>query len=474
MDSFQWILAIFLLIYVAGILVLGFIVRKKASGLDGFLVAKRKLPILLTTLSLTASIIGASMTFVSSGLVFGNGLSGMWFTIGPAVFLFLMGLFLAKKIRASKALTLPDLVGKMFDTKTRVASAVLVFFAEIAWVALLALASQWVLTTFLGFEMELALALTLIVFTVYTLLAGKVADAYTDLIQFIMMAFLMIILIPMAIINGGGEVQPMERYDLLGITGGLEPVKIFGFFILLGLPYLVGPDVYSAILSSGSEKIAKKSAMIGGCIILIWGILIAILGMCAYTVTPGAGSAITAMIDEMITITVLKAIMVGCLIAVIMSSLDTTLLTGSSTFANDILGPILENVVKIKKAKREFYIRGSTQISVIVLSGAAYLIAVEYADMLDVLQLAYTVFVSGMILPVAAGFFKEKTKVTNWGAMAGLIVGGGTALIWLEVIEKDIGKVEAADASLFLGLGACLIAMVAVSLIQNLVRRSEP
>ena len=149
MNEFQTILWVILSVYVAGMLVLGFFLRKRARGLAGFLVARRKLPILFTTLSLSASIIGASMTYVAVGMVFLNGLSGMWFTLGPAFFLFLMGLFIAKKVRKTKALTLSDLIGKMFDTKTRVASGVLIVITEIAWISLLAQTTQVMLVVFL-------------------------------------------------------------------------------------------------------------------------------------------------------------------------------------------------------------------------------------------------------------------------------------------------------------------------------------
>jgi len=414
MDTFETMLAGFLLFYVLGILILGFIVRKRAEGLSGFLVAKRKLPTLFTTLSLSASILGASMTFISIGLVYSNGLSGMWFTLGPAVFLFIMGVFLAKKIRKSKALTLSDLIGQMFDTKTRVVSAFLVVFAEIAWVALLALTAQGMLVFFLGMSETWSLVLILVVFTLYTFIAGKVADAYTDVIQFIMMVAMIAILLVVTLQRDTTTSISGDQLNLFG--GGLSLTQIIGFFLLLGLPYLVGPDVYSAILSAKSEKVARRSAIFGSAIILGWGAVMAILGLLGYAILgPNASpNSVIVVLIFLVENPALKAFLVGGLIAVLMSSLDTTLLTGSSTISNDIFGPIYEKVVKPDEKTKDKVLLYVAKGSAVFLALAAFGIAMWYQDIVDTLKLAYTVFVSGMILPVVAGLFKKQTKVTTW------------------------------------------------------------
>jgi SSS family solute:Na+ symporter len=475
-ETFEVILWVFLGIYIAGMLGLSFILRKRATGLTGFLVAKRKLPVLFTSVSLAASILGASMTFIAVGKVYSYGLSGMWFTLGPAFFLLIMGIFIAKKVRETKALTLSDLIGKMFDTKTRIASAVLIVLAEIAWISLLAQTTQLMLVMFLGLPEGWAMFLALAFFTAYTLIAGKVADAYTDVVQFVLMLVLVGILVITALMKGGSDVTdlPVDSWKIVG--GPISPIQIIAMFLLLGLSYLVGPDVYAAILSAKSEKTAQRSGMIGAGIILFWGIVMGILGMLGSVIVPGvapeaAGSVIIRLIYVCVENDILRAVVVGGMIAVLMSSIDTTLLTGSSVLANDIIGPISSRFGFEGPRQRQLILY-TAKGGVVWLAIFAFIVGLWIDNIIDTLTLAYTVFVSGMILPVLAGLFKEKTKVTSWGAFTGLAAGGGVSLVWLKIIEKGLLDLSPNDTALFLGLLACIMGIVTGTVLQRLLKKT--
>ncbi len=478
MNGFQIMVVILLVVYVAGLLVLGFFLRKRAKDLTGFLVAQRKLPVLFTALSLSATIIGASMTFAAVTNFYKNGLSSIWFSLGPAFFLLVMGLFLAKRIRASKALTLPDLVEKLFDTKTRMVTAVVVIMAEILWIAVLATATRDVLAGFLGIDPYVALFLSMTVFTVYTIMAGKVADAYTDVIQFFMMVALVVILVPAALLAGGGDVGKLGNPDL-DMFAGHTPLSLFSLFILLGLSYLVGPDVYAAILSAKDQKVAQRSAAIGAAIILGWGIIMALLGLMAKNVLGnGESSVMTALITGTIGNQAIRAVLVAGLIAVLMSSVDTTLLTGGSVFSNDLVGPVLSRFTDLKEEKRQKVLLWVAKVSMVPIAIAAVGVGVWLTDMIEILYLAYLVFIAGVVLPVVAGLFKKQTRVTNLGAIAGLVFGGGSTVLWyftfkegwvdLSVIGPiyDLGIV---NSSQIIGLCLCVVGMVVVSILEHAV-----
>jgi SSS family solute:Na+ symporter len=60
------------------------------------------------------------------------------------------------------------------------------------------------------------------------------------------------------------------------------------------------------------------------------------------------------------------------------------------------------------------------------------------------LLFAYTIFTCGLVVPVIAGFYKEKLKVTPQGALAALIGGGVIGLL---------GKIPGLDIPLKADLG---------------------
>jgi SSS family solute:Na+ symporter len=82
---------------------------------------------------------------------------------------------------------------------------------------------------------------------------------------------------------------------------------------------------------------------------------------------------------------------------------------------------------------------------------------------ISALLFAYTVYTSGVILPVIAGFYKNKLRVTSLGAMAALIGGGSMGLLsqLLDIKYLDLGALLASGLLLF-----------AVSFIDNQRRRN--
>jgi SSS family solute:Na+ symporter len=89
------------------------------------------------------------------------------------------------------------------------------------------------------------------------------------------------------------------------------------------------------------------------------------------------------------------------------------------------------------------------------------LLALTLKGVISALLFAYTVYTCGVILPVLAGFYRHKLKVTPMGALAAIIGGGGMALIskLFGIKYLDLGGLLASGVLLF-----------AVSFIDNRVR----
>jgi solute:Na+ symporter, SSS family len=80
------------------------------------------------------------------------------------------------------------------------------------------------------------------------------------------------------------------------------------------------------------------------------------------------------------------------------------------------------------------------------------------------LLFAYTVFTCGLVVPVIAGFYKNRLKVTPQGALAALIGGGVTGLI---------GKIPDLDIPLkgdlgLIGFGISAVLLFGVSFLDQM------
>jgi SSS family solute:Na+ symporter len=89
---------------------------------------------------------------------------------------------------------------------------------------------------------------------------------------------------------------------------------------------------------------------------------------------------------------------------------------------------------------------------------ASLILALALKGVINALLFAYTVYTCGLILPVIAGFYKDRLKVTPWGALAA-IIGGGSAAVASKLLDIK-----------YLDLGALLISgllLLVVSLIDR-------
>jgi SSS family solute:Na+ symporter len=104
-----------------------------------------------------------------------------------------------------------------------------------------------------------------------------------------------------------------------------------------------------------------------------------------------------------------------------MSSADTCLISASTIMTLNVIRPIYG-------ASKEEHLK-ITRVTVLALGFAAWLIASQQQGIISSLLLGYTVFVGGVVLPTLATFFRKSIKITSWGALWAIVVGGGSAIL---------------------------------------------
>jgi SSS family solute:Na+ symporter len=137
----------------------------------------------------------------------------------------------------------------------------------------------------------------------------------------------------------------------------------------------------------------------------------------------------------------LGGIVLAALLCAFMSSADTTLITAGTILSVDIVGKVKPGLDKQK-------LLVISRWSIVVMGVAALLLALYLQDIVDAILFAYTVYTGGVIIPVLAGFYRDRFKVTPAGAIAGIVGGGVAALIsklfdikYLDVISLGISAV---------------------------------
>jgi SSS family solute:Na+ symporter len=419
----------------------GFYANRRIKNSTGFYLAERRVGIGALTATLSATVIGGSATIATAALIYSAGLPGLWLDIGGGIGLIVLGVTLAGLVRKTGLITLPEITGSLFDAKTRTAASVLVILTQIAWVALLIQGMGAILSVIINVNYELVLIATTSVFILYTLLGGQFAVVYTDIVQFIVM-----------VIGVCGIAAPVLFFKILPslsdvsieifsfpVNASVPVLSAASFFFIMFFPHIVGPDIYSKLLSAKDLKTARLSAVFAGMFKLIFAAAIGFLALSAIVLFPDLENAALALPMVILELSPLIAgVVLAAFVSVMLSSADSILLSAGTILSVDLFK---KESIKI------------TRVGIVVFGVLALLLSLYLQNIIDTLRLAYTVFTAGLTLPIILGFYKQKTRVTAFGAFFGLIVGGGAALIWLWLESPYIDAV-------FIGLLGSVLPLV--------------
>ncbi|HUV75279.1 MAG TPA: sodium:solute symporter family protein [Dehalococcoidales bacterium] len=437
-------------LYFLGMLAVGVVSRRKTKAADDFFVAGRRSSSLLITGSLLATIIGGSATVGMAGLGFKQGLTGAWWLLVGSIGLIFLGLFFARKVRNFALYTLPELVEKQYDRRMALAASFLIVISWIGIVAAQIIAAGQILSILGMGSPALWMLIFTAVFVTYTVLGGQYAIIRTDTLQTVIIfagvfGGLALLLSRLGGWEGLQSSLPPEQFafPLSSQFGGTDLLTLL---LLVGLTYTVGPDMYSRLFCARDDKTARASTFWTALLIIPIAFAITLIGMGAAAMFPEIApeQALPMVIKEVFS-PLLGGIVLAALLCAVMSSADTTLLSASTILMVDIVGWFRPSLNREKVIPRSRW--------VIVLLGICSLItALALKGVISALLFAYTIYTTGVILPVIAGFFKSRLKVTPLGALVSLIGGGTTGLIskLLGIKYLDLGALLLSILLLFL------------------------
>jgi len=436
-------------VYLAVMIAIGLVSRRQAKSPDGFFVAGRSGSSLLVTGSLLATIVGGSATIGMAGLGFTRGLTGAWWLLVGSIGLAFLGLFLAEKVRRFALYTLPELVEKQYDGRVALAASVLIV---IAWMGVIAaqIAAAGKILGILGIgDPTLWMVVFSVVFIAYTMLGGQYAVIRTDTIQAVIIfvgifSSLVLLLLHVGGLSGLRESLAPEQFafPLSAKFGGDSLVTLL---LLVGLTYFVGPDIYSRVFCAKDAKTARKSVFWVAVLIIPIAFGITLIGMGASVLFPQiAPEQAFPMVITAVFPPWLGGIVLAALLAAVMSSADTTLLTASTILTVDVIG-------RLKPGFSQGGILPLSRWGILVLGLGSLALALMLKGVISALLFAYAIYTSGLILPVIAGFYRHRLKVTPAGALAAVIGGGSVALVSkiFSIQYLDIGGLLLSGVLLF-------------------------
>lgn len=378
---------------------------KKTKGLNehdnymDLLLMGRRLTLPLFVATLVATWYGG--IFGVTRIAFENGVynfitQGVFWYASYLIFAF----FMVHRIAPYKAVTLPDLILKMFGPYSAKLSAVFNFFnvLPIAYIISLGLFTQLIF----GGALLTHMALGLIVVLCYSSFGGLRAVVYSDLAQFFVMCAGVLVVLVYSLTHIGDlnflrQELPESYFSLTGPHGWAATLT----WGLIALSTLVDPNFYQRCFAAQSTRTAKKGIIISTVIWCLFDICTTLGAMYARASIPEADSAQAYLIYALQLLpTGLRGFFLAGILATILSTLDSYLFLAGTTLAYDL-------------APKRW--RGRPMIhhlGVIIVGVIALVLAVSFeGNIKNVWKILGSYFAACLLLPVIAGHvFPGKIK----------------------------------------------------------------
>lgn len=450
--------------------------RKSTSDVAGYMLGGRQLGPAVAALSAGASDMSGWMLLGLPGAMYVAGLSAAWIAIGLFIGAMANYLIVAPRLRvytelARDAITIPDYFDKRFEDRSRllrvISSLVIVVFFTLYTSSGLVAGGKLFETSF-GLDYTWGLWVTAGVVLAYTMVGGFLAVSLTDFVQGCIM-FVALVLVPVVAlmqVGGIGEVAETVRGidpGLLDLFKGATAVSILSA-MAWGLGYFGQPHIivrFMAVRSVRDMPMTRNIGMSWMLVTLIGALGTGLAGL-AYATRTGLEvtdpETIFILLSDVLFHPLITGFLLAAILAAIMSTISSQLLVSSSSLTEDFYAVFLRK----NAPQKELVMVGRLAVLGVSLA-AIYLAWNPENSVLGLVANAWAGF-GAAFGPLVILSLTWK-RMTRNGALAGIVVGAATVLVWIYApVLADGGKLSSVIYEIVPGFVFSFLAIVGVSL----------
>jgi len=438
-------------LFVAAQLGAGAIVARGVRGAEDYLVGGRRLGFLLAGFSIFATWFAAESIVGASAAIRDEGLSGgRADPVGYALALLILGLLLAARLRATGAMTLPEVIEKRFGRVARRLLALVMIPQTALYAAAQIRGFGEVLSALSSMEISASILVATAVVVVYTAMGGILGDVYTDLVQGIIV-LLGISALLAAVVGalGGPEkaIGHITREQLALVPEGESLWERLDTWLVPVVGAMIVQESVSRVLACRSVGAARASALFGGGLYLLFGAVPVLIGLFgAHLAVDAEGEAFVPALAAHLLPPWLHVVFLGALVAAILSTVDSSLLAIGAVVSNDLLPQRL-------RSRR----LGAARVATVLAGLAAAALALSAEGIYDIVLMADGLGTAGIAV-VGVAALRSKFGGPR-AACAALIAAFATSIVLANLTDFA--------APFIASLGAALIVFVVVGLAER-------
>ncbi|MCS0674270.1 sodium/proline symporter PutP [Cytobacillus firmus] len=458
-----------IIVYLVGMLLIGVLAARMTKDLSDYVLGGRRLGPGVAALSAGASDMSGWLMLGLPGAVYLGGMGEIWLPIGLAVGAYLNWQFVAKPLRvytevANDSITVPGYFENRFhDTSKilRVVSAIVILIFFTFYTSSSLVGGAILLENSFGMDYKVALWVGAAVILSYTFFGGFLAASWTDFVQGILMFLAMIIIPIVAIQELGGWNETMQTIgamdpSYLDVYSGATFVGVASL-LAWGLGYFGQPHILVRFMGLRSTNDVPKARFIGmtWMIVSLFGALfVGFAGIAYFADAPLANSeTVFIMFSQVLFNPWVAGFLLAAILSAIMSTVDSQLLVSSSALAQDFY----KSIFRRNASKKEEMIVGR----IAVLGIAIIAIFLGYnpeSKVLELVSYAWAGFGAAFGPVIILSLFWK--RMTRNGALAGIIVGAVTVIVWAQLTGGLFDLYELAPGFLFAGLAIIIVSLL--------------
>ena len=460
-------------LYLFILLLIGYYSYRKTHDISDYMLGSRSLSPMVTALSAGASDMSGWMLMGLPGAVYATGISSMWLGIGLTIGAYFNYLLLAPRFRiytevSNDSLTVPDYLENRFKDNSnmlRLVSGIIILVFFTLYVSSGIVAGGKLFRDIFGFTYTSGVIVTLSIVVIYTYFGGFLAVSLTDFFQGSLM-FVVLIMVPVVAymnigVDPGTFVSKVKHINpaLFDILRGTSFSTIIGF-LAWGLGYFGQPHIivrFMAIKSAKELKSARRIGITWMTVGLLGAISSGLIGLVYFTMHNQPlkdPEMVFLRLGDILFHPFITGIILSAVLAAIMSTISSQLLVCSSSITKDFYLTFLN-----KEAPEHTQVFVG-RISVLVVAAVAVLFAyVPNKTILSIVGQAWAGFGSAFGPALLISLYWK--RMTKWGALSGMIVGGLTVILWI------VSGLSAHLYEMIPGFTLSLISIIVVSLLTK-------
>lgn len=462
---------IVLLLYLAILCIIAIHSAMNVKSVPDFFVARKGASVKAVAGSLVATILGGSAVIGAVDAGPKLGAATAWFMLVGSLGLLALLPFVKKAYTLGKY-TLPDLIENLFGKLPRTIASIVIPLAWTGIVAAQIIASAKLLQSFTPLSYEVSATISAVIFIFYTMAGGQLSILRTDLLQAILILAGLAIIVLFAIgydltlassALGFASESPTLTKNAPGFpfNSNFTPLSLFLLILTYGSTFTVGPDMFSRLFCARDDRAAKKAILTAALILIPVAATIGFLGAFGTGLGEVQGARISAIADLVVPAPLAPFIALA-LLSVVLSSADTTLLSSSIIICELLFrkspgndesqeaesqdvekleaGKPLSETAENQECRAPHRITGkiktqlvkdlsslaSTRYVILANGFVAFIIALLFTDIIQMLLLALAIYAGAFIIPILFGLagMRIKPKFVS----AAIIAGGLLAL----------------------------------------------